>query len=202
MNITINTDRLSDLVHSLIGEIPDERGRSAHLVCAMNRMAEELEKARARARDAEVSATQHEGEAERAHRAVRSLNEQLGETVSARDRALDELEREREARATIDEALAQTVCDRDRVLTDLDSARAHERKLRERSAALTEELTEAHAALRKAHELNARLEAELVVRASEHAHMRAEWRRTVMEETHIRAEYDKLKEKILSTSSI
>lgn len=173
MKITINTDNLSDLVRSIIGEIPDERGRSAHLVCVMNRMAEELEKARARARDAEVSATQHEGEAERAHRAVRSLNEQLGETVSARDRALDELEREREARAT-----------------------------NERSAALTEELTEAHAALRKAHELNASLEAELVVRASEHAHMRAEWRRTVMEETHIRAEYDKLKEKILSTSSI
>lgn len=198
MKITIDTKHLSARVHSIIGEIPDERGRSAHMTSAMNRMAEVIEDLRAQEQRREGVLRDHQV------------------TIAQLER---EVRREREARATIDEALGQTVCERDRALTDLDSARAgHERKLWERSIALDhaaeekkelllrvkeaeEGLADARTELRKAHERIARFEAELVVMTSEKAHMRAEWRRAVMEEEHIRTEYAKLKEKVFSTSS-
>ena len=180
MKITIDTNNLSDLVHSLFGEIPNERGRSAALIYSTNALAEELEKSRARVRDLDVSLTQSEGEAERAHRACRALNKQLGEVVCERDQALTDLHWAKD---------------------ELDELRHLRRNFEDMSIRLERELNEARARHQKALEQNMRFEAELVVLASEKTHACSEWRRAVAEEAYLRGEYDKLKEKLPSTSS-
>lgn len=198
MKVTIDINKLSDNARTAIGEVLDAYGRSGALREAIERIVasrdsaletlelrtesyrEELSELGSRLRDREVALTQERGEAECLRKVKARLDKRLGEVVCERDQALTDLHWAKD---------------------ELDELRHLRRNFEDMSIRLERELNEARAQHQKALEQNMRFEAELVVLASEKTHACSEWRRAVAEEAYLRGEYDKLKEKLTSTSS-
>lgn len=172
MKITIDTNNLTQTAIAALGEIEDKRGRSAALVSAINGLARELAHERA------------------AHAAVSAALEDAATEVAELEASLTTMRQGKAERAATLDRLANELVETKRALSREVAAR--------RGEAL---FAAARADLRKAHEVNARLEAELILLKSEKEHLRREWGQAVAEERAVREDRDKLKEELSSTSS-